>query len=745
MKKILSIIVPSYNSESTISRALGSVLNVGSSISKNVEVIVCDDFSNDSSVSKINKLSKGGLVKFIKNSSNMGPGISRNRCIEMAKGRWVSFLDSDDYYKENGLKNLLNIILGYEKTGTDLIIYGHKGQVENLKKDYLKLQSDGSVIYSCVKRNIITDNHIVFSEGYHEDVDFQFKLINYSKKIKLVANNIYEKSNRTNSIVNTITKKHIDGFFRAWEEIFWLVEGKNQYKDLMRIGTIGLVSTRIRAILQNENRVDSQISLLKYLKKKLIKQVFFKKFTGLDKITFTKYEKIYSTFVRSENLNKPLINKILKLEEKTWSCNDLQNSIFFGPDEIRTCCKRFFYDGEMRGDVVLLKAKRENLNSKAIKKSKKNLIENINKGNQTPCTGCPYLEFKNWNEKSKRGYNYISMEHHSICNLKCSYCSDKYYGGLNTQYDIKKLIEELVKTNTIDANATFIWGGGEPTLVKNFNELINFIIKALPTSKQKVLSNSVKFSEHIKNLVDSGKIDLVTSIDAGSEETFLKIRGKNKIDQVLKNLYKYSRKCPEKVVIKYIFTEGNLYLGEIIKFVAKIKKMNLINNVFQISTDFTDETINIKQLQLIVSMYGFLIESGIRIIFLDDLVTNRLRQISIKDKICIEKFLKENNVRNPIANPKDYDSVNIWGAGWNTKFLLERTDFFKSVKVENIIDDTPEKINTFFSGYKIKSSGDINFNSTNLVVSAVQGYPKIYLKALKMGVRDQTIINKILL
>ena len=47
-----------------------------------------------------------------------------------------------------------------------------------------------------------------------------------------------------------------------------------------------------------------------------------------------------------------------------------------------------------------------------------------------------------------------------------------------------------------------IWGGGEPTIVKNFNKLINVIIKALPNSKHKVLSNSVKFSRHIKNLFE---------------------------------------------------------------------------------------------------------------------------------------------------------------------------------------------------------------------------------------------------
>ena len=224
----------------------------------------------------------------------------------------------------------------------DLIIYGYKGLSENLKEDYLKLQTDGSVIYSCVNKNIITDNNIVFSEGYHEDVDFQFKLINYSKKIKIVNNNIYKKSNRQNSIVNTITEKHIDGFFRAWEEIFQLVKGNNQYEDLMRIGTIGLVSTRIRAILQNEPKVTRQINLLKYLKTKLKNQNFYIKTPMLDNISLTKYEKMYAFFMKNKKFQRSFYSRDEKIRKKSWSCSDLQNSIFFGPDEIRTCCKRFF-------------------------------------------------------------------------------------------------------------------------------------------------------------------------------------------------------------------------------------------------------------------------------------------------------------------------------------------------------------------------------------------------------------------
>ena len=61
-------------------------------------------------------------------------------------------------------------------------------------------------------------------------------------------------------------------------------------------------------------------------------------------------------------------------------------------------------------------------------------------------------------------------------------------------------------------------------------------------------------------------------IDSGNENTFLNIRGKNKFFDVFKNLSKYSQFKPENVVIKFIFTEGNLDLKEVVEFANEIKK-----------------------------------------------------------------------------------------------------------------------------------------------------------------------------
>ena len=79
-------------------------------------------------------------------------------------------MDSDDSYKINGLKILIDFISFYDKNDVDLIFNdSYKNDKNlNLKNNYLKLQTDGSVIYSCVRKNIIKENKIIFSKGYHE-------------------------------------------------------------------------------------------------------------------------------------------------------------------------------------------------------------------------------------------------------------------------------------------------------------------------------------------------------------------------------------------------------------------------------------------------------------------------------------------------------------------------------------------------------------------------------------------------
>ena len=104
----LSIIVAAYNSEKYIKYCVNSIINQSY---KNWECIIIDDSSTDNTNKLIYLLVKNDKRFIIKrNEVNIGPGNSRNIGIKLARGRFITFIDSDDIWSENKLKDHINFI-----------------------------------------------------------------------------------------------------------------------------------------------------------------------------------------------------------------------------------------------------------------------------------------------------------------------------------------------------------------------------------------------------------------------------------------------------------------------------------------------------------------------------------------------------------------------------------------------------------------------------------------------------------
>ena len=103
----ISVIIPCYNSYKYMEKCLISLQN---QTFNDFEVIFIDDCSTDSTYSDLEKyLSKTDLKwTLIRNERNGGPGVSRNNGIEAAKGQFISFMDSDDWYEDDFLEEMYN-------------------------------------------------------------------------------------------------------------------------------------------------------------------------------------------------------------------------------------------------------------------------------------------------------------------------------------------------------------------------------------------------------------------------------------------------------------------------------------------------------------------------------------------------------------------------------------------------------------------------------------------------------------
>jgi len=105
---IASIITPSHNSEQFIGQTIDSVI---AQTYTNWEMIIVDDCSPDNSNAIIEEyIKKDNRIKLIKLDENSGAAVSRNRAMKEAKGRYIAFLDSDDYWHEEKLEKQIALM-----------------------------------------------------------------------------------------------------------------------------------------------------------------------------------------------------------------------------------------------------------------------------------------------------------------------------------------------------------------------------------------------------------------------------------------------------------------------------------------------------------------------------------------------------------------------------------------------------------------------------------------------------------
>jgi len=104
MNPLISVVIPVFNRGWQLRRALDSLKNQTFS---RFEVIVCDDGSTDDSVAIAREFEADLNLRIVQMPNSGGPALPRNRGVEMAKGEWIAYLDSDDWWDPSRLGELL--------------------------------------------------------------------------------------------------------------------------------------------------------------------------------------------------------------------------------------------------------------------------------------------------------------------------------------------------------------------------------------------------------------------------------------------------------------------------------------------------------------------------------------------------------------------------------------------------------------------------------------------------------------
>lgn len=251
IKPKLSIIVPIYNVEKYLDKCILSILNQDY---KDFELILVNDGSPDRCEEICNKyLLNDRRVRLI-NKANGGLSSARNAGLDIAKGEYIGFVDSDDWIEKEMYSTLMEIV---EKNGSDIVqceyysalydtdtikdnknvIVRNFTNIEAINNMYGDLQVSTTVSWNKIYKRSLFDG-IRFPIGkLHEDEFTTYKLLYRSNKISYINKELYYYRQTPNSIMNLpFSEKRLDIIeaFEEKKEFIKLLDNKKLYLNTIK-------------------------------------------------------------------------------------------------------------------------------------------------------------------------------------------------------------------------------------------------------------------------------------------------------------------------------------------------------------------------------------------------------------------------------------------------------------------------------------------------------------------------------
>ncbi len=229
---LFSIIIPVYNVEVYLSQCLDSILCQSFS---DFELILVNDGSKDSSLEICQQYKQKSPQIILIDKENGGLSDARNTGLKTAKGKYIIFTDSDDYWQgKQVLEDLSNLI---SKTNPDIIIHEEsrffaendvncKYNQRFIKNKSGKFEDEAlNLVYydlyvasawdKIIKREILIENQLFFPVGRKsEDIEWCGKLMHYIKTFSIYSKSFYVyRQARQGSITTTVSAKHIEDVY----------------------------------------------------------------------------------------------------------------------------------------------------------------------------------------------------------------------------------------------------------------------------------------------------------------------------------------------------------------------------------------------------------------------------------------------------------------------------------------------------------------------------------------------------
>jgi glycosyltransferase involved in cell wall biosynthesis len=240
---LISVVMPAYNAQNYIASSLDSILNQPC---KDFEIIVVNDGSKDKTAEILNQYSAKHKEIKVLNQKNQGVSVARNTGIEAATGKYIAFLDSDDFWASNFYDEKLHELLlteDHDMLAFDFFVANSKCKRGNIIGSKDRLNENTKFLFlwnhfaSCIYlREMINKNNIRFPVGQKIDEDNAtlFLCICASKDVYPISRCGLVYRNNWNSVTYKIDNKcneklSVIGLWQGYKKI--VSENDNFYSE----------------------------------------------------------------------------------------------------------------------------------------------------------------------------------------------------------------------------------------------------------------------------------------------------------------------------------------------------------------------------------------------------------------------------------------------------------------------------------------------------------------------------------
>ena len=309
MKELISVIVPIYNVEKYLDRCIKSIINQSYN---NLEIILVDDGSPDRCGEMCDEWAKIDKRIIVVHKENGGLSDARNAGIDIAKGNYLSFIDSDDYVHKDFIKVLYELCIKYN---SDISMCGAFETSKDENCNFNLQQGNECVKYSktilerkdniyCVAWNKLYKKevfkYIRYPKGkLHEDVAVINKILYYSNKIAITDLRLYFYYSNPDSIMrSSFSIKRLDILDVIYDSYLFFLE-KNEmqyaYSALNDYIDTAIALYNECQVLENHQKIQKQL-MKKYsdMYMKVLKNIDMSIIKKIKYIIYRYFPKLYS-------------------------------------------------------------------------------------------------------------------------------------------------------------------------------------------------------------------------------------------------------------------------------------------------------------------------------------------------------------------------------------------------------------------------------------------------------------------